>query len=100
MDHPDFIVCSFMENSFGLKKIRLRSAFPGLKIIKLEYSLKLKIKRKDWLSRPCVRKQQIVALYFEFENELKFYSLEARANQYYDFHHEGSLGLDYHLSEQ
>ena len=41
---------------------------PGSEVIKLEYSLRLKIKRKDWL---------IIALYFEFENELKFYNLEA-----------------------
>ena len=34
----------------------------GLEVIKLEYSLKLKIKRS-------VRKQPIIALYFEFENE-------------------------------
>ena len=27
--------------------------------------------------RPFVRKQQISTLYFEFENELKFYNLEA-----------------------
>ena len=33
----------------------------GLVVIKLEYSLKLKIKR-------LVRKQPIIALYFEFEN--------------------------------
>ena len=25
----------------------------------------------------CVHKQPIIALYFEFENELKFYNLEA-----------------------
>ena len=30
------------------------------------------------LSLTCVRKQQIIALYFESENELKFYNLEAR----------------------
>ena len=47
---------------------------PGLKVIKLEYSLKLKIKRNDWL---LVCKQPIVVVYFEFENELKFYNLEA-----------------------
>ena len=23
MDHPDFIVCSFMENSIGLKRVKL-----------------------------------------------------------------------------
>ena len=28
--------------------------------------------------RTRVRKQPIIALYFEFENELKFYNLEAR----------------------
>ena len=30
--------------------------------------------------RTRVRKQQIIAHYFEFENELKFYNLEARSN--------------------
>ena len=30
-----------------------------------------------WL-RTHVRKQPIIVLYFEFENELKFYNLEAR----------------------
>ena len=30
--------------------------------------------------RTRVRKQPIIALYFEFENELKFYNLEARSN--------------------
>ena len=44
----------------------------GLEVIKLEYSLKLKIKCIDWL---LVRKQPIIALYFEFENEVKFYNL-------------------------
>ena len=38
-------------------------SIPGLEVIKLEYSLKLKIKRKDWL---------LIVLYFELENELKF----------------------------
>ena len=33
---------------------------PDLEVIKLEYSLRLKIKRNDWL----------LALHFEFENEL------------------------------
>ena len=31
------------------------------------------------LSLRCVRKQPIIALYFESENELKLYNLEARA---------------------
>ena len=29
--------------------------------------------------RTCVRKQPIIAIYFEFENELKFYNLRARS---------------------
>ena len=33
--------------------------------------------------RTCVRKQPIIALYFEFENELKFYNLEARSISLY-----------------
>ena len=49
---------------------------PGPKVIKLEYSLKLKIKRNDWL---LVHKQPIAALYFKFENELKLYNLRARS---------------------
>ena len=28
---------------------------------------------------PCVHKQPIIVLYFEFDNELKFYNLEARS---------------------
>ena len=39
---------------------------PGLDVMKLEYSLKL-----------TSSKQPIVTLYFEFENELKFYNLES-----------------------
>ena len=38
----------------------------GFEVIKLQYSLRLKIKRKDWL------------FYFESENELKFNKLKAR----------------------
>ena len=37
--------------------------------IKLEYSLKLKIKHNDWLLADTCP-QPIVVLYFEFENEL------------------------------
>ena len=40
---------------------------PGLEVIKLEFILKLKIKRN----------QPMIALYFEFETVLKFYNLEA-----------------------
>ena len=37
------------------------------------YSLKLKLKRNDWLLA-----EPIIALYFEFENALEFYNLGAR----------------------
>ena len=47
---------------------------PGLEVIKLEYSLGLKIKRYDWL---LVRKQPMITLYFESETVLKFYNLKA-----------------------
>ena len=51
---------------------------PGLEVIKLEFILKLKIKGNDWLLADSVLKQPIIALYFEFENVLKLYNLEAR----------------------
>ena len=59
----------------------------GLEVIKLDFILRLKIKRNDWLLadtcphclRTRVRKQPIIALYFESENVLKFYNLEARS---------------------
>ena len=51
---------------------------PGLEVIKLEYSLRLKIKRNDWLLADTCPQQPIIELYFESENELKFYNLEAR----------------------
>ena len=35
--------------------------------------------------RTCVSKQPIIALYFEFENELKFYNLDARHQDYNSF---------------
>ena len=49
----------------------------GLEIIKLEFILKLKIKRNDWLLADTRPQQPINALYFEFETVLKFYNLEA-----------------------
>ena len=39
---------------------------------KFEYNLKLKIKLSDWLLADTCPQQPIIALYFEFENELKF----------------------------
>ena len=43
----------------------------GLEVIKLEFILRLKIKRNDWLL------VAIIALYFESEIVLKFYNLNA-----------------------
>ena len=64
--------------------------FPGPEVIKLEYSLKLNIKCNHLLLadikiksitigclQTCVREQPIIALYFELENQLEFYYLEA-----------------------
>ena len=51
---------------------------PGLKAIKLEYNFKLKKSTMIGCLRTRVRKQPIIALYFESENELKFYNLKAR----------------------
>ena len=52
---------------------------PGREFVKLEFILRLKIKRNDsLLADMCVRKHPIIVLYFESENELKFYNLEAR----------------------
>ena len=55
----------------------------GLEVIKLEFIFRLKIKLNDWLladmcPQSHVRNQPIIALYFESENKLKFYNLEAR----------------------
>ena len=44
---------------------------PDPEVIKLEYSLKLKISAMIGCLRTRVRKQPIIALCFEFENELK-----------------------------
>ena len=46
--------------------------WPGLEVIKLEYSLKLKKSAMIGCLRTHVRMQPIIAQYFEFENELSF----------------------------
>ena len=49
----------------------------GLKVIKLEFILKLKLKHNDWLLvDTCLQATNHCAL-FEFETVLKFYNLEA-----------------------
>ena len=50
----------------------------GLEVIKLEYSLRLKIMRNGWLLVDTCSQVAIIALYFESENELKFYNLELK----------------------
>ena len=44
---------------------------PGLEVIKLEFILRLKIKRNDWLLAD-------IELYFESETVLKFYTVTPR----------------------
>ena len=62
---------AFFENTiFALVKVF--KIISGLEVIKLEYSLKVKIKCNDWLLADTCRKQPIIVLYFEFENELQF----------------------------
>ena len=48
-----------------------------LEVIKLEYILRLKIKRNDWLPCGHVSASSQSLRSFELENELKFYNLEA-----------------------
>ena len=48
------------------------------------FTLKLKIKRIDWLLADTCRKQPINALYFEFETTLTFYNLEAHLEYLYE----------------
>ena len=52
----------------------------GLEVIKLEFIFKLKIRAMIGCWRTRVREQPIIAIYFESENELKFYNLEAKSD--------------------
>ena len=52
---------------------------PGLEVIKLENKLRLKQSAMIGCLRTRVRKQPIIALYFESENVLKLYNLESRS---------------------
>ena len=60
-----------------MHRTHFKNAAPGLEVIKLEYSLRLK-KKSAMIGCLRIRKQPILALYFESENELKFYNLEPR----------------------
>ena len=51
--------------------------FPIEDVIKVEFILKLEIKRNGWLFADTCRKQPIIVLYFESETVLKFNNLEA-----------------------
>ena len=68
-----------MQPAMVLMSMCICTVTPGLEVIKLEHSLRLKIKRNDWLLADKCPQQPIIALYFESENEFKFYNLEARA---------------------
>ena len=78
-----YSVCTSWRDSnfFQWDSYFLPDQSPGLEVIKLEFILRLKIKRNDWLfADMCpllVRKQPIIALYFESELVLKFYNLDA-----------------------
>ena len=50
-----------------------------LVVIKLEFNLKLKIKRKDWLLADTCQQAANHCALFESETVLKFYNLEARS---------------------
>ena len=50
----------------------------GLKVIKLEFILRLKIKHNVWLLADTCPQPPIIAVYFESETVLKFYNLETR----------------------
>ena len=43
------------------------------------------MKRNDWLLAARVRKQPIIAYYFELENELKFHNLDAWLSYFNNF---------------
>ena len=57
---------------------------PGLEVIKLEFIVRLKIKRNDWLiADMCPQAANHCAL-FESETVLKFYNLEACSSGNYN----------------
>ena len=56
---------------------------PGLEVIKLEFILRLRIKRNDWLlADTCPQAANHCAL-FESETVIKFYNLEAWSKKAY-----------------
>ena len=57
-----------------------KQQLPGLEVIKPQYSLRLKIKCNDWLLADTCPQAANHCTFFESENELRFYNLEARAN--------------------
>ena len=59
------------------KKTFLHGVHPGTEVIKLEYSLKLKINRNNWLLADMCRMQPIIVLYFECEMTQVFFYLQA-----------------------
>ena len=68
--------------NFVLSRVEHEKSFitsgPGLQVINFEYSLRLKIKCNDWLPADTCPQAANHCAFFAFENELKFYNLEAR----------------------
>ena len=67
----------FVAEQAGLRSTWSQALKTGLEVVELRYSPRLKIKRNDWLLGDTC-KQPILALYFESQNELKIYNIEAR----------------------
>ena len=76
---PIFYPVSMQHSSYKHAfRIRVENSVnPGLKVIKPEYSLRLKINPIIGCLWTHVHKQPIIALYFDSKNELKFYNLKA-----------------------
>ena len=62
-------------HSLHLKYFVIIFRQPGLELIKLEYSLRLKIKRNDWLHADTCPQAANHCTLLKSENELKFYNM-------------------------
>ena len=66
--------------------------YNSLEVIKLEFILKLKIKRNDWLLVDTCPQATNRYAFFEFETVLKFYNLEASSSKGFVFIYKYSAG--------
>ena len=84
-----FVNMSIMENVHLISRTLLNSGLnvknPGLEVIKLEYILRLKIKHNDWLLADTCPQSANHSPFFESENVLKLYNLEARNSSPFHF---------------